>query len=147
MQQAQEEERIRRQNEYNDLMRRYEEERRQNEYERQCREDQLRREREYRESIRRERERINEEMERKNIIHDNLNRCSEMGKHHIKHGVGTVIGSIGLGLFGAAITPFCPILGAALIGGAVGSGSVGAGEAIGGGIGYASAEHKKKNFE
>ncbi len=146
MQQAQEEERIRRQNEYNALRRQLEEEQRRNEYQIQCRENELRREREYRESLRRERERIKEEMKSKNIIHDNLNRCSEMSKHHIKHGISTVIGSIGLGLFGAAVTPFCPVLGAALIGGAIGSGSVGAGETIGGGIGYASAEHKKKNL-
>ena len=143
---AQEEERIRAQNEYNALRRRLEEEQRQNEYERQCREDEYRRNLEYQRSIERERQRINEEIEKKNIIHDNLNRCSERGKEHIKSGITTVLGSIGLGLFGAAVTPFCPILGAALIGGAVGSGSVGAGEAIGGGIGYAVAENKKKNY-
>ena len=143
---AQEEERIRAQNEYNALRRRLEEEQRQNEYERQRREDEYRRHLEYQRSIERERQRINEEIERKNIIHDNLNRCSEMGKNHVKRGITTVLGSIGLGLVGAAVAPFCPILGAALIGGAVGSGSVGAGEAIGGGIGYAVAENKKKNY-
>lgn len=147
MEEAQEQERIRRQNEYNDLLRRLDEERSRNEYERRCRDDEIRRAREYQESIRRERERIDEEIERKNIIHDNLNRTSEMGKEHIKHGITTVVGHIGLGLIGAAITPFCPLIGAALIGGAVGGGSVGAGEAIGGGIGYAVAEHKKKKYQ
>ena len=82
----------------------------------------------------------------KNEKLNSLNNKSNIGLNLAKKGGITTLGSIGLGLLGAAITPICPIVGPGLISFAVGSGISGAtGLAIGGTI-HGIAEKEKKNI-
>ena len=88
-----------------------------------------------------------EKIKIKNEKLDTLNKKSNMGSNMAKTGGFEVLGSIGLGIIGAAITPICPLIGPGLIGFAVGSGTVGAaGVAVGGKI-HLDAEQEKKNLE
>lgn len=88
-----------------------------------------------------------EKIKIKNEKLDALNKKSNMGSNMAKTGGFEVLGSIGLGIIGAAITPICPLIGPGLISFAVGSGTVGAaGVAVGGKI-HLDAEQEKKNLK
>ena len=82
-----------------------------------------------------------------NIRTENLNKYSEAAIAFAKIGGIGFLGSIGLGLIGAAITLFCPIAGPCLIGAAIGGGTAGTAEIAGGGITYGIAEYKKSQNE
>lgn len=76
---------------------------------------------------------------------NSLNRISNIGSNLTKNGGLTALGSLGLGLLGAAITPVCPVVGPCLVAFSVGSGSTGAaGAAIGVAV-HSVAENKKKD--
>ena len=151
---AKEEEKKRKEKEYQEFKKRQEEERKKREEERQRlekinKENEVQRLRniEIAKELQKEQDLINEEKKRKNIRTENLNKYSEAGIDIAKFGGIGLLGSIGLGLIGAAITPFCPIAGPCLIGAAIGGGTAGTAEIAGGGITYGIAEYKKSQIE
>ena len=86
-----------------------------------------------------------EKIKIKNERLDTLNNISNVGSNIAKNGGYGILGSIGLGILGTAITPICPVVGPGLLYLAVGSGAVGAaGVAVGGKIRDDAEEEKKK---
>ena len=111
------------------------------------------RERKYRQEIEnlknknKENEReINEERQKKNNKLNKLDNISRTGKELAKNGGLGLLGSIGLGLLGAALTPVCPVVGPGMIAFAVGSGASSAGGVAIGGAMTGIAEVKKKDL-
>ena len=87
-----------------------------------------------------------EERQKKNDKLQSLNNVRNIGSKLAKTGGIEVLGSVGLGLAGLAITPFCPIVGPGFIEFAVGSGAAeAAGVAVGGTM-AGVAESKKANL-
>ena len=87
-----------------------------------------------------------EERQKKNDKLQSLNNVSNIGSKLAKTGGIDFLGSVGLGLAGLAITPFCPKVGPRLIAFAVGSGAAeAAGVAVGGTM-AGVAESKKANL-
>lgn len=149
MEKANEQERIKRENEYKELMRKIEQKRKKDEEDKKKMEEEKKRYLEEQEKMRKEKLEIEEEKKRNKIISDKLNtlkNVSDFGSGFAKVGGIGVLGSIGLGLLGAAMTPFCPILGPCLVAGAFGGGLGGASEVVIGGAMYGIAEYQKQNL-
>ena len=92
-----------------------------------------------------EKKQNDEKIKIKNERLDTLNNISNVGSNIAKNGGYGILGSIGLGILGTAITPICPVVGPGLLYLAVGSGAVGAaGVAVGGKIRDDAEEEKKK---
>ena len=127
--------------------RRYQEMLKQKEEEKKRLEQMARIEKERREQIEREKKRIEEEEKRKNILREDLDRKKDGWNGLAKVGGWGFLGSVALGVGGAVIAPFCPIAGAAMIGGALGGGTSFGAEYVGGKIGEAYYEHQKKNVK
>ena len=98
------------------------------------------------EEQRRMKEILNEKHKERLKNYQTLNKISNTGREVAKVGGIGVLGSVGLGILGAIITPFCPIAGPVLIGAAIGGGTAGATEVAVGGTMAGVAEIKKQNL-
>ena len=93
-----------------------------------------------------EKRKLKEIINEKNKNYQTLNNISNAGREVAKVGGIGVLGSVGLGIIGAILTPFCPIAGPVLIGAAIGGGTTSAAEVAVGGTMAGVAEIKKKIY-
>ena len=146
---ANEIERKKKEKEYNELLRKSNEDRKRNEEEKKKIEEENKRLLQKQEELKREKEKIEEEKKENQIKFDKLktlNNVSEGGSGLAKAGGIGILGSIGIGVIGEVITPFCPIAGPFLIGAAIGGGAVGATEVAIGEAMHGIAEYQKQQL-
>ena len=150
MEKANETEKQKMEKEYKQLLRKREDDKKKYEAERKAREEENERIIKLKKDLDKKKKEIDEEKKQNQIICDKLEtlaKQSEDGRFLSKIGAINILGSVGLGILGGLLTPFCPVAGPALIGVAIGSGvpgvvntSVGIGKCI-------DAEIQKSNLK
>ena len=149
MEKANEREKQKREKEYNQLLKEKEEDKKKYEAKEKRREEENKRILKVKEDLDRQRQEIAEEKRQNQIICDKLETLKkETDDGALLLGIGkfSFLGSVGLGLLGAVLTPFCPIIGPVLISAGIGGSVAGVGETAGGIAKIVIAENEIKKL-